>query len=215
MRQVICQSDDRGHGFSRNENVLGGDCQPQPLFRIQQPEDLRLERKRQIAVSGTEPPCKISVRQLLPKAFFRTVADLFNAGTGKSVHCQRTCHIGDAGTVDQLIRLSGEGCRHEDHAVAFRQMPCNVLTGQLHAAGGKCSRFPTQGQYPIDHAGLYRPAKLLLAGVHDSPQGFVRFCGAAHIAESLLLVDLLQRQGQHFGAALMMPLTASLIFRAT
>ena len=57
--------------------------------------------------------------------------------------------------------------------------------------------------------------QLLLAGVHDSPQGFVRFCGAAHIAESLLLVDRLQRQGQHFGAALMMPLTASLIFRAT
>ena len=117
--------------------------------------------------------------------------------------------------MDQLIRLSGEGCRHEDHAVAFCQMPCNVLAGQLHAAGRKCPRFPTQGQYPIDHAGLYRPAKLLLAGVHDSPQGFVRFCGAAHIAESLLLVDLLQRQGQHFGAALMMPLTASLIFRAT
>ena len=52
FQRVICQSDDRGHGFSRNENVLGGDCQPQPLFRIQQPEDLRLERKRQIAVSG-------------------------------------------------------------------------------------------------------------------------------------------------------------------
>lgn len=117
--------------------------------------------------------------------------------------------------MDELVCLSGKGRRHQNDPVALCQMPCDIFSGKHHAAGRENAVFPAERQHPVDHARQNSTSQLFFAVADDCQQGRIRRTGTSHIAERLLLVDLVQRQGQHFGAALMMPPTASLIFRAT
>ena len=195
--------------------MLRRDGQPQMLLRIQQLEHLRLEGQGQVAIAGAVAPCEIHVRQALPKVLLRPVAHLLNGSAGEGIHGKGAGHIRHARPMDQLVSCAGEGGSHEQHPVAVLQQFCNVLPRQRQTAGGKCAVLPAQGQHPKHHAGVHCFAQLRLAALHDGTERVVRRFGTAHVPQRLPLVDGVQGNAQHFVAALMMPPTASLIFRAT
>ena len=108
FQRMIRQADDRRHGLPGDEDMLRRHRQPQTLLCIQQLQNFRLERQGQVSVARTEPPGKVDLRQLFPKAFLRPVADLFDAGACQGIHGEGACHIGDAHTVDELAGIEEE-----------------------------------------------------------------------------------------------------------